>query len=205
MKKYITGFFIVAFAVILFACTHLYKSLVLCQAQLSRAENNTKALLLENENLDFTTRTLKLSIEQLQYFSDSISRTLKRTIKESKIKESKISQLQYMLSTNYRVDTLRFKDTIFVNNLQIDTTITDSRWYNLKLSLKAPNTIVVNPKFNNEFITIFNAKKETINPPKKFFLARWFQKKHIVTETTIINNNPYSSVDTTRVIEIVKL
>lgn len=172
--------------------------------RISVAENNTKALLLENQGLDSTSRVLQLTIDQLEYSKDSISKILLNTIKENNIKTDKIKQLEYAVMTNFRVDTVKFRDTVFVENTNLDTLITDNKWYKLALSLKYPNEIVVSPSFKNEIVTIFNYKKETINPPKKCAIARWFQKKHIVTETTIINNNPYSTTDTTRVIEIVK-
>lgn len=171
--------------------------------RISISENNTKALLLENQGLDSTSRVLQLTIDQLEYSKDSISKILLTTIKENNIKTDKIKQLEYAVMTNFRVDTVKFRDTIFVENTKLDTIITDNKWYKLALSLKYPNEIVVSPSFKNEIVTIFNYKKETVNPPKKCFIGRWFQKKHIVTETTIINNNPYSSTDTTRVIEIV--
>jgi len=171
--------------------------------RISIAESNTKALLLENQGLDSTSRVLQLTIDQLEYSKDSISKILLNTIKENNIKTDKIKQLEYAVMTNFRVDTVKFRDTIFVENTKLDTLITDNKWYKLALSLKYPNEIVVSPSFKNEIVTVFNYKKETIKPPKKCFIGRWFQKKHIVTETTIINNNPYSSTDTTRVIEIV--
>ena len=172
--------------------------------RISIAESNTKALLLENQGLDSTSRVLQLTIDQLEYSKDSISKILLNTIKENNIKTDKIKQLEYAVMTNFRVDTVKFRDTIFVENTKLDTIITDNKWYKLALSLEYPNEIVVSPSFKNEIVTVFNYKKETIKPPKKCFIGRWFQKKHIVTETTIINNNPYSSTDTTRVIEIVK-
>ena len=95
--------------------------------RLAVAESNTKALLLANSELDSTSRTLKLTIEQLEYSKDSISKRLIRTINDNNINKKKISQLQYMLSTNFKVDTLIFKDTLFVDRVNLDTTITDNK------------------------------------------------------------------------------
>ena len=44
--------------------------------------------------------------------------------------------------------------------------------------------------FNTQNL-LWHTKRETIDPPKKFFLFRWFQKKHNVTYVDIINDNPY--------------
>jgi hypothetical protein len=92
---------------------------------------------------------------------------------------------------------------LFKEYVDIDTTIQD-QWYSLDMQLKSPSTFIVSPQFRNESILALSYKKETVNPPRKFFLWRWFQKKHIITEGTIINNNPYCKQDTLRIIEVVK-
>ena len=95
------------------------------------------------------------------------------------------------------------RDTIFRETVDIDTLIGD-RWYNLNLQLKYPNKIIAKPTFNSEKYIIFNSKKETINPPKKFFLLRWFQKKYTVLNITLKENNPYAEVEKQKFVEIIK-
>lgn len=182
----------------------MYERIRQLNQELSISQNNTKALLVENCNLDSTSRTLKLTVDHLERSNDSISKVLLNTMKKNHVNQKKISQLQYMLETNFRIDTVSFRDTLFVNNIHVDTCIANSPWYVMNLQLDYPNSIIVNPEFTNEYVTVFSYKKETINPPKKFFLWRWFQRKHIVTEVKIVNNNPYSSIDTTRFIDIIK-
>lgn len=172
---------------------------------LGYAQNNAKALLLNIDSVNSINRTLKLNIESLNYYNDSLSQKLNRTLEERKIDKRKVEQLQYLLSTTKVTDTLLVKDTIFVEKTNIDTCLTDNKWYSISLKLIYPNIVEVTPAFKNEYTTIFSYKKETINPPKKCFIGRWFQKKHIVTETLIITDNPYSTIDTTRVIENIKL
>ena len=195
----------VLFSIALFIVGRIqYSQLIDCVEQLKHAEYNNKALIFKQDSLNNTNRTLQLTIEQLEYYNDSLTKTIKSNLRKSKIDKDKISQLQYMLSTSSKVDTITFRDTVFVKDTYVDTTLTDSKWYKVGLILKSPNTLIVNPKFTNEFTTVFSHKKETIKPPKKCFIGRWFQRKHIITETTIISNNPYSTVDTTRFIEIIK-
>lgn len=202
MKKNL--FFIILLFSLICVIVLLFNQVKRLDLQLADAQNNTKTLMNNNSDLNDASRTLKLTIEQLEYTNDSISKRLIETIKDCNIQKNKIKQLQYELSTNFKIDTITFKDTLLVNNVNVDTTITDSKWYSLNLKLKSPNLFVVNPKFVNENVTLFSYKKETVNPPKKFFLCRWLQKKHIVTEITVVNNNPYCNIDTTRFIEIVK-
>lgn len=165
---------------------------------------NNKAYQMQLENSNNQNRVFKLTIEQLEYFKDSISLKLKEAKEELKIKDSKIEAMEYQSSINERVDTIRTKDTIFINSSSRLDTIIGDKWYQLKLGLYYPNTIVVNPKFINERIVIISSKKETINPPKKFFLFRWFQKKHEVIEVNIKENNPYVSNREQRYIQIIK-
>lgn len=204
MNKTLTLIFAVLFLATFICAALLNNSLTKTAEQLKQAENNTKALLMAQDSLNSTNRTLQLSIEQLNYFNDSITRVLKNAIKKSNSKDSRIEQLQYMLATNFRVDTLIFKDTIFVKDYYVDTTITDNKWYSLNMTLSYPNNVIVAPKFTNEYTTIFSSKKETIYPPKKCFLLRWFQKKHTIVEVLVFNNNPYSTIDTTRFIKTIK-
>lgn len=130
-----------------------------------------KTTLLQCENLRDDTRILKLTIDQLEYANDSISKKLIEVIHDNKLKSNNIAQLQYILNSSTRTDTITFRDTIFVNNLSLDTTICD-KWYNLNLSLRHPSVITVNPSFQDEIITTFSYKKETVNPPKKCFIVR---------------------------------
>lgn len=48
------------------------------------------------------------------------------------------------------------------------------------------------------------SKKETIDPPKKFFLCRWFQKKQTILEVKIVEKSPYIEQKESRFIEIIK-
>jgi hypothetical protein len=87
--------------------------------------------------------------------------------------------------------------------LAIDTLIGDE-WYNLRLGLKYPSMIAVEPDFKSEKHIIVSSKKETVNPPKKFFLFRWFQKRHTVLHIDVVEKNPYIDVKTNKYVEVLK-
>jgi hypothetical protein len=102
------------------------------------------------------------------------------------------------------VDTLILPDTIFKEpSFSVDTTIGDA-WYKVSLALKYPSSIAVNPEFKSEKHIIVSTKRETINPPKKFFLLRWFQKKHDVLQVDIEEKNPYIQNTYSKYIEVIK-
>ena len=153
----------------------------------------------ENKNKGF-----KLTIDQLQYFNDSILRELNETREALKIKDSKLKSLQYLSSTFIKYDTLIIKDTLFKDpQIQVDTVLSDE-WYSIRIGLKYPSTITINPIFRSVKHIVVSSRRETVNPPKKFFLFRWFQKKHTVLNIDVIEKNPYMKEQNSRYIEIIK-
>lgn len=171
--------------------------------ELLTVEENNKAYQKEVTILEGNSNMYKLTIEQLEYFNDSITNKLKEAKEQLKIKDKNLKQLQYINANTSKTDTIIMRDTIFKDNLNIDTTLQD-RWYNLDLSLKYPGTIIVNPTFNNETMIFVSSKKETIKPPKKWWIQRIFQKKHTVINIDVVENNPYTNVKNQKFIEIIK-
>lgn len=145
----------------------------------------------------------QLTVDQLKYFNDSIMKALDDTRKELGIKDKNLKALQHVSSGFTRTDTIYHRDTLFRNPVDIDTLLTDG-WYSLRLGLKYPSMIAVKPYFKSEKHIIVSSKKETVNPPKKFFLFRWLQRKHRVVHIDVIEKNPYVECDNSRYIEIIK-
>lgn len=200
IKIFIIIFFIGSIASI---CL-LYNNNKNLKEEVSIITANQKAFILENSSLKEENRVFKFTVEQLNYYNDSILQKMNEVTKELKIKDNNLKQMQYLLSKAQRVDTLIFTDTLFINStVNIDTMIKDD-WYQLNLGLRYPNTIIANPSFISEKYIVFNYKKETINPPKKCAIARWFQKKHKVVEVNVIEKNPYIENKQQKFIEIIK-
>ena len=145
----------------------------------------------------------QLTVDQLKYFNDSIMKALDDTRKELGVKDKNLKALQHISSVFTKTDTIYHKDTLFRDPIDIDTLLTDG-WYSLRLGLKYPSMIAVKPYFKSEKHIIVSSKKETVNPPKKFFLFRWLQKKHRVVHIDVIEKNPYVECDNSRYIEIIK-
>lgn len=147
---------------------------------------------------------LQLTVDQLEYYQDSILKKLDATRKELKIKKKNIKTVQYIESTFTRTDTIVLKDTLFKEpSFAMDTLIGDE-WYSMKLGLKYPSMIAVKPDFKSEKHIIVSSKKETVNPPKKFFLFRWLQRKHRVVHVDVIEKNPYVNNQKSEYVEIIK-
>ena len=173
------------------------------KSELNTAQINNKAYQLELDTVKGKSYQYQLTIDQLEYFNDSITNKLKEAQKQLGIKPKEVIQYQYINTITTKTDTITFTDTIFKTDVAIDTVVGDE-WYNVELGLKYPDSIVVEPTFNNETIVLISAQKETVNPPKKCWLLRLFQKKHTVVKVDVIENNPYSTIKEQRFIEIIK-
>ena len=202
--KYIKIIFYTLFISALTASAILYKKVWHLRANLDILALNQKAFIAENSSLKEQGRIFKFTIEQLGYYNDSVLQEMNKVKKELKVKDKGLQQLQYLLSVSTRKDTVLFTDTIFKNKeLALDTLIGD-KWYNIRLGLKYPNLIYTEPTFTSEKYIIVNKKKETVNPPKKFFLFRWFQRKHWVMEVNIKEKNPYIKEVNNKFVEIIE-
>ena len=172
--------------------------------EISVLMSNQKAFIAENSSLKDENRVFKFTVDQLNYYNDSILQEMNNIRKSIGIKDKDLNQIQYISTEITKTDTIILKDTIFKEtNFKVDTIIGDN-WYQLKLRLKYPNTIVTSPKFISDKYIIVSSKKETIDPPKKCWLLRLFQKKHTVLKVDVVENNPYIENKQQRFIEIIK-
>lgn len=204
MSKYIN--IIIAIMIISLSVNSyiLYNKNKNLKEELSISVSNEKAFISENSLLKNENRVFKFTVEQLNYYNDSILDKMNRVRKELDIKDKNLKQMQYLLSEAQRKDSIVFRDTLFKEpTLNIDTIIGD-KWYQMKLGLKYPSTIITEPKFTSEKYIVTSIKKETINPPKKCWLLRLFQKKHKVVEVNVVEKNPYIENKQQRFIEIVE-
>ena len=204
VKKYIRIGIVILISLLTVSTYILYNRNQDLKEEISVSMTNQKAFITENSSLKEENRTFKFTIEQLNYYNDSILQKMNEVRKELKIKDKDLKQMQYLLSEATKKDTMVFRDTLFKEpTLDIDTLIGD-KWYNIRLGLKYPNLITTNPTFISEKYIIVNKKKETINPPKKFFLFRWFQRKHWVMEVHIKEKNPYIKETNNKFVEIIE-
>ena len=204
IRKYI-GITALALIFVLGVTTYIqHKKVKSLNIELSISKSNEKAFIEENNELKDRNLAFKFTIDQINYLNDSLITKMNEVRKELKIKDKDLKQMQYLLSIAQKTDTIVFRDTLFRDrNLQIDTLLGDS-WYNIKLGLSYPNLITTTPTFKSEKYIVTSTRKETIKPPKKCAIARWFQKKHKVVEVIIHEKNPYITNKEERFIEIVE-
>ena len=204
MKRHIQIIAVILISVLGVTTYIQYKKVKALNIELSISKSNEKAFIEENNELKDRNLAFKFTIDQINYLNDSLITKMNEVRKELKIKDKDLKQMQYLLSTAQKTDTIVFRDTLFRDrNLQIDTLLGDS-WYNIKLGLSYPNFITTTPTFKSEKYIVTSTRKETIKPPKKCAIARWFQKKHKVVEVIIHEKNPYITNKEERFIEIVE-
>ena len=204
MRKYIIAFIVLIIVFLSFSVRYLQLKNDLLKEENSILINNQKAYVKENSILKKDAILFKFTIEQLNYYNDSIFSEMKKVQKDLKIKDEQLKAIYYLNSQASKKDTVIFRDTLFRDPyLRIDTIIGDM-WYSENLSLRYPDTIITNPKFISDKYIILNTDKQTIDPPKKFFIARWFQKKQTIIEVNIVEKNPYIKTKEQKFIEIIK-
>ena len=204
VKKYIRIGIVILVSLLAISTYTLYTNNKKLKEEISISMSNQKAFIAENSSLKEENRVFKFTIEQLNHYNDSILQKMNEVRKELKIKDKDLKQMQYLLSEAQKKDTIVFRDTLFREPaLNIDTLLGD-RWYQMKLELRYPSTIITEPKFVSEKYVIVDYKKETINPPKKCAIVRWFQKKHKIVEVNVVEKNPYIENKKSKFIEVIK-
>lgn len=198
-----TKWLIVAIVVLLGIVGIAWNKIDSLNGKLDIAEANIKAYNQQLSNKDNKNVALRLTVAQLESYQDSVLQELNETRESLKIKDKNLKALQKVASTFSKADTITLKDTLYRNpSLAVDTILKDE-WYSLRLGLKYPSTIAVKPEFKSDKHIVVYTKKETVNPPKKFFLLRWFQKKHLVLKVDVIEKNPYIVNDCSKFVEII--
>lgn len=193
---------ILSYGVLIFIIVFYVNKVNTLNKDLSNAVNNVKAYETENSNLKETNQTFRLTIQNMKKSQDSLMLKMKQVANENGIKDKEIKSLQYQLEHFKKVDTIRLTDTIFrYKNFMLDTCLTD-KWNSTCLHLEYPNLISVISEYNNEKYIILDSHKKPIKD-RKWFLPRWFTKKHIVVEVTVVDENPYVTTKKQRFVEII--
>ena len=198
MRKYIIGILIALLAVVTGLSTYQYYKEHNLRIDYEYAINNIKA---QNRTLNQDCIALQLRIDEFQYFTDSTIHELDSMRRELKIKDDKIKQLSRTKQKVFIHDTLTLFDTIFQNDVCVDTCIGDE-WYETCLSLNYPNNIEICNSVNLKTDCFLYITRETVRPPCKTWIGRLFQKKHNVYNVKLIEHNPYATLQENKLIII---
>ena len=166
IKTCIRVFILIVFIVFISDMFASSKKIRALESKLEISTTNESILLNQFDSLNSYNKELQLNIEQLKYSNNITLDKLNKVRKELNIKDKELQKLQYQLSISNKTDTVVYRDTIFKENIKLDTLIKDD-WYSLNLDLEYPSTIIVNPKFKSEKYVVTSLKKEIKGTPKK--------------------------------------
>lgn len=203
MKRYL---YILIFGIVtLIAGQFIYqnKQLARYKELYNKELQNVEAYRVSNSGLEGEIRQYQMSMDDLRASKDSLDMKLVEAVDGLKVKDKYIEYLQYQSTVAHKVDTVNLKDTIFVQDILVDTILSDN-WYRLELGLRYPSSIIVSPTFNSEKTIIVNSKKAYNKTPSKIFFIRWFQKKHNVIEVNIEEKSPYITNKSQKFIRVIK-
>ena len=192
MSKYIKiGKIVLLVVAIVLVCYYIadYRRL---KAEIEVMEKNNKALMEQYNDLDAENYELMFTLEDYNYYSDSLLERLRETQEELKIKDKELRYVHSLNTTLVKYDTvvLSERDTLFVEGLSIDTTIGD-RYISNRLVLEYPSHVELSTVVRSEKDVLITQERETVRPPKRCWFGRLFQRKHDVIKVHVKEHNPY--------------
>lgn len=203
IKIYLNYIIIGIIGILIIVCFILHSKLKTAQEDASRYASLSKAYATNLSKSNADKQVFQMTTDMLKVSNDSLIQKITEVSNKAGIKTSKLQQAQYIKKEIVKTDSIVLHDTIFNKRVNIDTVI-GNKWVNTRLILKYPDSIKITSKVTLESYTFIYSKRETVNPPKKFFLFRLFQKKHIVLNIKVVENNPYVENKEQRFIEIIK-
>ena len=167
------------------------------------ALTNNKAYELEKDSLRKNSIQYQFTIDQLNQSNDSLINRILEIKKQLNLKDKQINELQYFASINDKRDTIIVKDTIFQKGVALDTLLGDD-WSQLAIHAEYPNFLDVDYSFKNESLIVLHDSRVTVDPPKKCWIGRLFQKKQTIVEVDVVQENPYCTNKEQKFIKIIK-
>lgn len=194
---------IALFAALCIAVVQQRKHIKQLNESLLVAVTNNKASELEKDSLRKNSIQFQFTIDQLNHSNDSLINRIMEIKKQLKLKDKQINELQYFVSINDKRDTIIVKDTIFQKGVALDTLIGDY-WSQLAIHAEYPSLLDVDYSFKNESLIVLHDSRVTVDPPKKCWIGRLFQKKQTIVEVDVVQENPYCTNKEQKFIKILK-
>lgn len=166
------------------------------------AASNNKAYQEQIEGLNESNKAFQFTIYQLEQLNDASVKSLDSMRKELKIKDRKILQMQKTKEYVYIHDLVKVIDTFVKESDFVFDTCLQDKWHKNCVHIAYPNEIGMSTEVYLEQDCFLYKKRETINPPKKTWLGRLFQKKHDIYQVILYEHNPYSAIKENKFIKI---
>lgn len=203
LKLYIIGALIATLIGLGVAIKTQYNKIQELNAELLVSTNNNKAYEAERDSLRNNAIQFQFTMDQLKHSRDSLINRINEIRKQVNAKDKQITELQYFASVTQKRDSVVVHDTIFQKGVVLDTLLGDD-WSQLAIRAEYPNILNVDYSFKNETLVVMHDSRVTVDPPKKCWLARLFQKKQTIVEIDVVQENPYCVNKEQKFIQIVK-
>ena len=194
---------ITLFALIILLCAALFYFVSKCDRAVNERDQyvslakSYSRVIMDSDN----ERTVfRMRISDLEVTGDSLICVLDSMRRQIGIRDKRLREMHHRVTYVERTDTIYLSDSIFISRL--DTTITDG-WVSTHLKIDVPNKITHSVSVRNQTDLFVTTKRETVNPPRKFFLFRLFQRKHTVVTVVAKEGNPWCQTTESRHVEIV--
>lgn len=194
---------ITLFALIILLCAALFYFVSKCDRAVNERDQYaslTKSYSRVIMDSDNERTVFRMRISDLEVTGDSLICVLDSMRRQIGIRDKRLREMHHRVTYVERTDTIYLSDSIFISGL--DTTITDG-WVSTHLKIEVPNKITHSVSVRNQTDLFVTTKRETVNPPRKFFLFRLFQKKHLVVTVVAKEGNPWCQTAESRHVEIV--
>lgn len=203
LKFYIIGALVAILVGLGIATKIQYNKIKELNAELLVSTNNNKAYEAERDSLRNNAIQFQFTMDQLKHSKDSLINRINEIRKQVNAKDKQITELQYFASVTQKRDSVVVHDTIFQKGVVLDTLLGDD-WSQLAIRAEYPNVLNVDYSFKNETLVVMHDSRVTVDPPKKCWLARLFQKKQTIVEIDVVQENPYCVNKEQKFIQIVK-
>ena len=182
-----------------------YSALKKTREDLEVSRNNEKAyangVTLWQDKYDQEHAKSRVFEENLASFKASSDSINKKILKQLELQGVKLRKLDQLVYQEVKIDTSLAK---VINIPTMPDTIIDlsNQWIKNIITL-SPLQVKSDIEIESEVYGTFTKKKETINTANKFFLFRWFQRKHTIIEADFYNTNPLIKTKNQKIIQIV--
>ena len=190
LKYYIIGILIAIFIGLGVAIKIQSNKIKQLNTELLVSVANNKAYEAERDSLKSKTYQFQFTIDQLNQSKDSLIQRMNIIRKQLNVKDKQLLELQHIASTTQKSDSIIVHDTLFVKNAVLDTLIGDD-WSQISIHAEYPNILQTEYMFKNSTNVFVYNNRVTVDPPKKCWLLRLFQKKQDIVEIDVVQENPY--------------
>ena len=144
-------------------------------------------------------RVFRMRVDELSAAHDRQLAAMDSLRREIGVRDRMLRSMHHRVTEVVKVDTVVVPELVMTAN--VDTVIDDG-WVRTELSL-SPGKIGVGTRVRNETTIIVHGRRETVRPPRRFFLFRLFQRKHTVVTVTAVEGNPWCETREYRSVEVV--